>query len=79
MFHERLYLSESDDEWDDKSATANTFDISCGGGGSRSSLYAITVSVSATSDVVCCWIFTSAWFLPNYPLSSNDMVDWDDD
>ena len=34
----RLYLSESYDELDEKSAAANTFDISCGGGGSRSSL-----------------------------------------
>ena len=36
--HTRLYLAESDDERDDKSAAANTFDISCVGGGSRSLL-----------------------------------------
>ena len=50
--HARLYLAESDDEPDNKSASANTFNISCGGGGSSSSLSAITVSVLATSDVV---------------------------
>ena len=33
-----LYLFESDGELDDKSSAANTFDISCGGGRSRSSL-----------------------------------------
>ena len=38
LIHARLYLSESDDELDNKSATANTFDISCGGGRYRSSL-----------------------------------------
>ena len=38
LIHARLYLSESDDERDEKSAAANTFDISCGGGGSISSL-----------------------------------------
>ena len=52
--HARLYLAESDDERDNKSAAANTFDISCGEGGFESSLSAITVSVSATSDVVRC-------------------------
>ena len=31
MSHARLYLSESDDEQYNKSAAANTFDISCGG------------------------------------------------
>ena len=31
LIHARLYLSELDDEQDDKSAAANTFDISCGG------------------------------------------------
>ena len=36
LIHARLYLAESDDERDDKSAAANTFDIYCGGGGSRS-------------------------------------------
>ena len=38
LIHARLYLAESDDEIDNKSAAANTFDISCGGGGSRFSL-----------------------------------------
>ena len=38
LIHAGLYLAESDDERDDKSAAANTFDISCGGGGSSSSL-----------------------------------------
>ena len=38
LCHARLYLTESYDDWDDKSAAANTFDVSCGGGGSRSSL-----------------------------------------
>ena len=52
--HAPLYLSESDDEQDYKSAATNIFDISCGGEGSSYSLSAITVSVSATSDVVCC-------------------------
>ena len=52
--HARLYLAESDDERDNKSAAANTFGISCGDVGSSSSLSAITVSVSATSDVVHC-------------------------
>ena len=36
--HARLYLYESDDDWDDKSAAENTLAISCGSGGSRSSL-----------------------------------------
>ena len=49
-----LYLAESDDERDDNSAAANTFDISCGGGGSSYSLSAITASVSNTPNVVCC-------------------------
>ena len=43
--HARLYLAESDDEQDDKSFSTNKFDISCGDGGSRYSLSAITVSV----------------------------------
>ena len=77
MCHARLYLFESDDEWDDKSAAENTLDISCGGGGYISSLSSITVSVLATSYLVCCWIFTVDRFLPNDPLSSDDMVDWD--
>ena len=54
LSHARLYLSGSDDERDDKSAAANTLYISCGGGGSSSSLSAITVIVSATSDIVRC-------------------------
>ena len=77
LIHARLYLDESDDEWYKNSAAANTFYISCGGGGYRSSLSAITVSLLATSGVVCCWIFTSAQFLLNYSLSSDDMVGWD--
>ena len=74
-----VFLAESDDEWDDKSDAAKTFNISCGGGGYRSSLKSINVSVSAASDVVCCWILLSALFLPNDPISSDDMVDWDND
>ena len=35
--HARLYLFKSDDEQDENYDTANTFDISCGGGRSRSS------------------------------------------
>ena len=54
LSHARLYLDQSDDEQDDKSAAAKTFDISYGSGGSIYSLSPITVSVSATSDVVCC-------------------------
>ena len=38
LSHAHFYLAESDDEWDNKFAAANTFDISCGGGGSISSL-----------------------------------------
>ena len=38
LIHARLYLCESNDERDIKSAATNTFDISCGGGRSRSSL-----------------------------------------
>ena len=38
LCHVCLYLAESDDDWDDKSATANIFDISCGVGGYSSSL-----------------------------------------
>ena len=34
LHHARLYLAESNDEEDDKSATANTLYISCGGEGS---------------------------------------------
>ena len=38
LCHARLYLTVSYDDWDNKSAAENTFDISCGGGGSISSL-----------------------------------------
>ena len=54
LCHARLYLTVSYDDLDDKSAAANTFDISCDGGVSISSLPDITVSVLATSDVVGC-------------------------
>ena len=52
LSHACLYLSESDDEQDDKSAAVNN--ISCGDGGYSSSLSAIDTYVLATSDVVCC-------------------------
>ena len=54
LIHARLYLAESCDEWDKKYSAANILYISCGGGGSSSSLSAITVSVLATSNVICC-------------------------
>ena len=54
LIHERSYLAESDDEREYKSSAAKTFDLSCCGAGYSASLSAITVSVSATSDVVCC-------------------------
>ena len=38
LSYAHLYLFESDDERDNKSATANTFDISCSGGRSGFSL-----------------------------------------
>ena len=38
LCHAHLYLAESDDDWDDKCAAEKTFDISCGDGGSGSSL-----------------------------------------
>ena len=79
LYHARLYLTELYDDWDDKSAAANTFDILCGGGGDISSLQPITVYLFATYDVVCCCILPSAWFLSYDPLSSDDMVDWDND
>ena len=50
LSHARLYLAESDDEQDNNYAAAKKIDISCGDGGSISSLSAITVSVSATSN-----------------------------
>ena len=77
LSHARLYLAESNDEEDNKSATENRWYISCGGGWYSSSLSAITVSTLDTSDVFCCWIFTSDMFLPNDPLPSDDIVDWD--
>ena len=79
LCHARLYLTVSYGDLDDNSAAANTFDISCGGGVYISSLPAITVSVLATSDVVGCWIFPSDRFLPNDPLSSDYMVDLEND
>ena len=54
LIHARLYLAESDDERDEKSSAVNTFNISCGDGGSSSSLSYISVSVLATSNVVHC-------------------------
>ena len=54
LIHARLYLSESDDERYKNYFAEKTFDISCGGGGYSSSLSAITVSLLATTDVVCC-------------------------
>ena len=54
LSHARLYLSESDDEKDDKSAVAKTFDIFCGGGVSISSLSVINVSVFFYSR--CSWL-----------------------
>ena len=38
LYHARLYLAELDDDWADKSSDENIFNISCGGGVSRSSL-----------------------------------------
>ena len=38
LCHARLYLTGSYDDLDNNSAAANTFDISCGGGGYISSL-----------------------------------------
>ena len=54
LCHAHLYLTVSYDDCDDKSAAENTFNISCGGEVSISSLPAITVSVLATADVVGC-------------------------
>ena len=48
LSYAHLYLAESDDEQDNKSAAEKKIDISCGGGGSSSLLSAITVSVLAT-------------------------------
>ena len=52
--HAHLYLSESYDERDNKSAAAKTFNITCGDGGYNYSLSAINVFVLATSDVLSC-------------------------
>ena len=38
LYHAHLYLAELEDEQDNTSAAANTFNISCGGGGPRYSL-----------------------------------------
>ena len=54
LSHAHLCLVESDDKLDDDSASINTFDLSCGDGGSSSLLLDIAVSVLVTSDVVCC-------------------------
>ena len=75
LSHARLYLSESDDEHDGNYSAAKTLNISYRGGGSSSSLSAITVSVSNTSDLVRCQIFMSYIFLPNDSLTSDDIVD----
>ena len=79
LCHARFYLTISYDDWDNKSAAANTFNIYCGGVVSIYSLPAIAVSVLATYDVVGCLLFPPAWFLSNYPLSSDDIVDWEND
>ena len=79
LVHARLYSAESDDERDNKSAAEKKFDRSCGDGGYSSSLSSIFVSVSDTSDVVRCWILTSDIFITNYPLPSDDLVDWNND
>ena len=52
MIHACLYLAESHDEQYNKFDAENTLYISCDGVGYSSSLSVITVSVSATSDVV---------------------------
>ena len=54
LIHARLYLTQSDDERDDKSDSVNTFDISCGDGGYSSSLSSTAISVSTDYGVVCC-------------------------
>ena len=75
LIHARIYLAESDDEQDNSSPAANILYISCGGGGYSSSLSSITVYVSSTSNIVCCLIYTSYLFLPNDPLTIDDMID----
>ena len=77
MKHTSLYLAETDDEQDHKSAAGNTFNIPCGDGGYSPSLSYITLSLLATSYVVCYWIFTQSRVLPNDPLPNDDMVDWE--
>ena len=47
LWHARLYWTESYDDWDDNSAAANAFDISCGGG----------VSISCTIWVLFTWYY----------------------
>ena len=74
-----FYFTISCDDWDDKSATANTFVISCGGKSYIYSLPFVTVSVLSTSNVVGCWISPSARFLSHDPLSSDDILDWEND
>ena len=54
LIHARLYSDESDDELDNKSAATNTLYRYCCDVGSRYSLSAIFISVSANSYVVCC-------------------------
>ena len=53
LIHACLYSAESNDERDIKHAASNTLSWSCGDRGSRSSLLAIVVSLSATSGVFC--------------------------
>ena len=67
LCHASLYLTVSYDDWDDKSAAANTFDISCVVGVSISSLLPITVSVLATSNVFGCWLFPTLNHFLNPP------------
>ena len=79
LIHAHLYLAESYDEQDDKSAAANTFYISCGGRGSSFSISSFIASALSTSNVVRFWIFVSYLFLPNDPIPSDGMVEWDND
>ena len=57
LSHERLYLAEPDDEWENKFDAANIFCISCGGGGSRSSLSAITRPPKIWQNGISCHIW----------------------
>ena len=79
MIHARFYSAESDDERYEKSAAVNAFNRYCGGGGSSSLWSSIVFSISSTSDVVHCWIFTSDIFIPNDPIPSYDMVNLEND